>query len=296
MFETREVFNSEIMWVHFEKYEICVNSDDQDCIIPVKDSAIRNYNPFEHSTPSELLRDFLSIEMVIPENFRHNADPLFQYDKWDENVKRNVNNAILEFVKKYGLLGLFLKDYESRLTEISNYIEGYFPRESYLTYFKRLPKSFQENDKFDEYRLQPIENKKFWYGYAEPVVSILTHIKLISNKMNIWNDFIHSKAQPYDYMPNSNKTWEEKINEFGVGPIYLFMSFYDVWQYKWNYNSLIDAMGIMVINNCINKESQVRICEDPRCKKPFISTNPKQTFHSKQCAGKYRQDKLRGKV
>ena len=97
-------------------------------------------------------------------------------------------------------------------------------------------------------------------------------------------------------MPNSDKTWEEKLSQFSVLPIRLSMSFYDVWQYKWDYNSLIDALRIMVINNCINKENQLKICENPRCKRPFATTNPKQTFHSPQCAGKYRQDKLRGKI
>ena len=95
MFEGKEVFNSEIAWVRFEKYEICKNSSDQECIIPVVGSKKFTYDPFNHSLPSIILKDFLSIEMVIPENYRYSDNPLYHCDVWTEDVKTRVSNAII---------------------------------------------------------------------------------------------------------------------------------------------------------------------------------------------------------
>ena len=126
-------------WVKYSDYEI-INSENSYYIIPTKNSRHSVYDPFDVS--NDLLKDILSlgkysVDIHIPfEEYKHQS---IEY----KSKNHELQEMVLDFVRKYGLLGIanektlsdYTKDDELEIQEhgvIKNiskeeYIKSFFP-------------------------------------------------------------------------------------------------------------------------------------------------------------------------
>lgn len=104
--ELKSNYFNEYAWIRYSDYEI-KKIDNIEYILPTKSSTISNYEPFENM--ESLLVELLDIGRLANRN----------------DLKNNLQDVVLSFVKKYGLLGIETswknsKYYEEHFDEIYN--------------------------------------------------------------------------------------------------------------------------------------------------------------------------------
>lgn len=250
------LFNLGPRWVRFDKYEVFEDEKEILYIIPSVNAKIENYRPFEYYP--EMLRDFLNMATQIKDEFGLTGLELKQ-------VERQNAKVYLDFISKYGLFGLICKDGEDSLkTPLRMGIE------LDKTWFPRLKNNFPNP-------INSNEVHRFWQEYAEPI-NFMSDMVNLYNMFETWNSFVESGDSPNDFIhPGfNNQRWRDILETNYAYPIGLGLIYDGTWQLSWSFDSLMQAIAIMWLNDITSNQQKVRICQ--YCGRAFIARSPKARY------------------
>ncbi len=201
--------------------------------------------------------------------------------------------AVLEFVNRYGLLGLFYRyamenvvmpdgqafivldplfpEFDPVLQGVrgSGHSTNLMPFEKYVDVFTpdwSGPKGFfpyTEN----------MENFPHLSGlYAEPLDLFIRSVS------EVYECFL--AAQDYDRAEGeSREELARFLNEkFGVGPLGVRISVGEVTRVAWRVRSLIELVALEAVLNFAERDQTVRTCKLPECGRTFIAKSKKKEF------------------
>lgn len=287
-------FNFKGLWVKYNDYEI-IKSNNEFYIRPVRKSGYTIYDVC--NVDKEILVDFLKIGR---ETLNYSIDRDIECNLMGTEIK--YQDMVLQFVKKYGLLGdLTYSPLNTKLISSGEvYLQGYseISKISANNYIKQF---FVENDDIKNIDFNNGLNEnilKYVYGddnpanqftniqedfklvfsefYTEKIARILFYSKLLykifeSTENSITEDNEDKKAlyQKYakEFIPN-NITFSFDFTENKVS-------------LDWQFNSLKQAMEVLLGLNEANDRKELKMCK--HCGKPFIAKNIKAEYDSFSC-------------
>ena len=283
--------NFEGLWVKYDNYEI-FKYNNEFYIKPSKKAEDSVYNVFE--VADELLVDFFLIGKEVAENWDH-RDIYCELKGKDEKYQK----LVLEFVKKYGLLGEitympvndnFISDNKVILqggtskTEhsLSDYLKMFFEYDDKIDFTKELSRDdiyylYGKNgsdiatylDRLDEFGLT------FSERYSEKISRILVYAKLM------YDTFADMEKYFWEEDESQKQIYSHFLKDFKPCNIAFEISYTDKATLRWDFTSLKQAIEIMLGLNVSNDRKSVKICK--RCYKPFIAKNLNSDYCSITC-------------
>ncbi len=293
--------NFSAKWVKYSDYEI-VELNNEKYIKPKEDANYDIYDPFEYA--DDILVDILNIGKV--------AHEIYEDKILDTNEE--VNELMLDFVKKYGLLGELT--YVPLNSDIVHQKKVYLPKnnrfskkevmnvEDYLKIFLECDKNNRVQiivtpnnpivisnsneitanivlDKGIEY------NVVFSKGYSEKIVWIVEYAKYLNSvfsSVEIYNQAqIEAERQLYDILIRSFKARNITCRIGMDGKATLI----------WDFNSLKQAIDTMLSLNETSDRKTVKMCK--HCTVAFSSQNIKAEYCSPKCRNQANVYKSRAK-
>lgn len=282
------LFSLSPTWFRANKYEI-IETNHVLYIKPQKNCEIEWYRPFEEFPI--ILENFLECLMKLQAIKGDNYN-----DKGPTNKHWERAEVLLNFVQKYGLMGLFwngIQDISDTEAPGKNYkIFPKWPLPSTIRYLYTIGKWDGSPMDYDMYVerffpqleapypiiLEKKDREKFFQNYSEPVQNIVADeiFNLLNRHLRDWNDF---KTNRYDleesykgsvkYLSRRGVTWKDILQmslypaEFSMALIYE-----DKWEIAYRYKSLIGALGIMYFLNFTGKMGDVlSVCQLEGCNK-----------------------------
>lgn len=283
--------NFEGLWVKYDNYEI-FKYNNEFYIKPSKKAEDSVYNVFE--VADELLVDFFLIGKEVAENWDH-RDIYCELKGKDEKYQK----LVLEFVKKYGLLGEitympvndnFISDNKVILqggtskTEhsLSDYLKMFFEYDDKIDFTKELSRDdiyylYGKNgsdiatylDRLDEFGLT------FSERYSEKISRILVYAKLM------YDTFADMEKYFWEEDESQKQIYSHFLKDFKPCNIAFEISYTDKATLRWDFTSLKQAIEIMLGLNVSNDRKSVKICK--RCYKAFIAKNLNSDYCSITC-------------
>jgi hypothetical protein len=256
---------------------------------------------------NNFLTDFLNIEASVPYELRGKLS--LSEDSIDRSLLGKLTESILNFVNKYGLLGLLKENkgfvpkfkYQS---ETDKKIEILF-KQRISNIADSLPTiptvSTHINDKY--YDWTDIE-------YGEPVQLFIDAVETLyrytqsykyfkENELSMTSNYISLFDEPID----ENTTWADYFQSFGYSSYNIFDN---PLQYKisidcnsdgtikmkYKSNSLFELICIYVIQDIFSSAQIIDNCRT--CDRYFLKTNPKKIYCCETCKNYHNVNKLRG--
>lgn len=324
----KNIFSSEFISItaKIEKYSECklaILDDDNYWIIAPSTSKLTPINIFENNiynieeVEHNFITDLLYIEQLIPSELRGKLHKC-NY-KLDQNLQEIINTAILEYINKYGFLGLIsinknadgslnLKNRNSKETTIDSiFIEHSTSLYIDLNLSSKLNHQYLKENAY--ILPQNISVPKFNPHYAEPIYMILDAIEALYRFKMSWQFYSDNKFKPndifisiFDEPIDNTTTWEQYFNTFGYNKYDVFdkttkyeigLSCNSFNKIHYTCKSLIDLVRLYLILDIVYNDQIISFCKT--CGKPFIKTNPKKEYCSEACRSYYNVNKLRGK-
>ena len=285
------------LWARYNKHEI-VKINDEFYIRPVEKSDYEIYNIFD--VEKELLVDFLKI----------GKEALNYADENDircdiMSTEPEYQEMVLEFVNKYGLLGELT--YHLTNTHIVSsgevYTQGYSKVEKmsageYIKPYFIGNEEIQQID-FDNGQNEDIITKV--YGRDNPNGQEYAHFNkgedfsLVFSKLyteKVAHILLFSRILYRTFSSVENSLWTEdnnkKVNyqKYASGFIPNDIAFkFDFNKEKtyldWEFNSLIQAIEVILAFNETNDRKEVKMCK--HCGKPFVAKNLNSDYDSISC-------------
>ena len=282
------------VWAKYNNYEI-IKSADEFYIRPVKKSDYTIYDVCDVN--KELLVDFLLIgrEILNYTNIRDIECNLM-------STESKYQELVLEFVKKYGLLGdltysplntklisageVYLQGY-SEINKLSanNYIKPFFIEDENIknidfnnglneniikyVYGDNNPTLFMPNQVEDF-------NLVFSECYTEKIARILFYSKLL------YKIFESTENSIIEENEDKKAIYQKYASEFTPNAISFSFDFTNSKiSMDWQFNSLKQAMEIFLGLNEANDRKELKMCR--HCGKPFIAKNIKSEYDSISC-------------
>lgn len=287
-------------WVRYERYEIKIGKDGSRYITPAKDARPDVYNPLKEAP--QIVLDALNVGMLMMSG--KSADEL------------EVEKAVLEFITRYGLLGLMtalpttpaFMDYEAVYLPKNQFIkEETLSTEKYLSLF--YP--------FDKLDLVKKGVESSWSVSGDRAMIALT-MTFMDEPMAKSMSFQREYAEPYDWVAQQLKDWafnmmtsvfyyedydsmeEESRNMLrksmaafgGIAPTY-HIELLDKPTIYWDFHSLLLGIQMMFSFMLVDAAKPLRMCK--HCHKIFMSNRANAVFCSPQCKNQYNVYKSRGK-
>lgn len=293
-------------WVKYNDYEIVPVEYDY-YIRPVKNSKYTIYDPFEVS--NEILKDILnlgkySVDIHIPFDD-------YKYQSIEYKCKnRELQQMVLDFVKKYGLIGDIndksLNDYTDN--EMIEYNErGLVKKISQKEYISRYF-VFEDFSKYSEaskifFYDKLIRAKSPWYqmgnggmkglavakGYTEKIFDILLFAEETYNFAHIIEQYLNEDDFGLKGM------YEDIIISYKMQPVETryFIDDSENIAIRYCWDSLKSAIRTMLRLNETSEKREIKLCK--YCWKPFIAENLKAEYDTPQCRNKANVYKSRSK-
>lgn len=252
-------------WARHIEYEI-INTKGKDYIIPQKHVGASIYNPINEET--ELLCDALNLGKYLTEN----------------NVGHK--EQALDFVKKYGLLGIMTDITDSDLDQNEGLIihENIFTEHG-IAYTKEFSKLFFPVDDIDilvqpqkpKIRLQsrkPIYTKMFLrtYRYAEPIEWLIKYFKYLYSFMECEKDKLCGFNAPHITYRIDTRTEPKLVCD---------------------YVSLKAVIDLAFAKAVTDEKNPLRYCK--HCGKVFYAKDSRSEFCSPKCRNQFNVYKSRAK-
>ena len=285
------------LWAKYKKYEI-VKINNEYYIRPDKKASYEIYDVFNKE--KELLVDFLLIgrEAMNYEDINDsNCDLMSTENKYQD--------MILDFVNKYGMFGELT--YNLLNTHIISsgkaLTQGYSSIEemSASTYIKPYfidNENIQKID-FDHGVNEDIINHV--YGSDNPNGDLINNFdkdedfSIVFSKYyteKIANILVMARALYRIFNSVENSTWTENedkkaiyqkyANMFNPNNIAFNFDFSNEKTYlNWNFNSLFQAIELILAFNETNERKEVKMCK--HCSKPFIAKNLNSDYDTASC-------------
>lgn len=316
------IYGESHAWIKAQEYELIQNSDGLDYIVPVGD-VFEEYNPFD--VEKELIHAFTDILVNVPREYENFDDASYYYNLSDKE-KKKIGKSVLKFVKKFGLLGLInflpssseadekkgmyyklplehlpdllefvpqfsfyrgLNTKDNRLTSTEknylmySFVGTFFPESLYRKQVMKIAEILYKNQSGEGISRQSVFRK----AYSEPVYLILnTAHKLFA--------FIKSITKLKND-PNRIKDVFEDLLKLRSSDVSLGLTFDQKIRLRWKFNSLVDAMIIILCMNAITEKQNVKTCE--KCRRVFMTPTAIAKYCSTSCGNAARVQRHRKK-
>ena len=283
-------------WVRYDRYELKTAADGKRYITPTKDAKPDVYNPMKEM-PGMVL-DALNVGMLMMGR-RKDVD---------------VETAILEFVTKYGLLGLMtalpttpsFMDYEAVYLPKNHFIKAEtMETEDYLALFY----PFEQLDMVKK----GVESD--WTVSNDRTMIALT-MTFADEPMAKTMSFQREYAEPYDWIAQQLKDWAftlttsilyyhdyDSIDEGtrslyrkamaalgGIAPSY-HIELLEKPTIYWDFHSLLLGIQMMFSFMLVDGDQPLRLCK--HCQKVFLGSRSNAAFCSPRCKNQYNVYKSR---
>lgn len=283
--------NFEGFWAKFDDYEI-FEFNNEYYIKPKSGAKEKTYNLFNVS--NELLVDFLLIGKNVAENWDHrdiNCDI--------KSKDKQYQELVLNFVKKYGLLGevtyiplnnnfisdgkvLLQDEYKKQEIPLNEYLKTFFSYDTSINFDNALIKdnilylygkegitTCENLEKLPEYALT------FSERYSEKISRILVYSKLM------YDTFADMEKYFWEENETQKAMYKHFLSDFKPCNLAFEINYADKAAFRWNFNSLKQAIETILALNITNDRKEVKICK--RCLKPFIAKNLNSDYCSTSC-------------
>lgn len=281
-------------WIKYEEYEIKLTKENEHYICPKEGSKFTIYDPFEKS--NELLLDVIDL-----------GDKAIS----GEIGKEDINNLVIEFAKKYGLLGVITSSVYNRdiigeskvlitstnilkskdkIMDEDDYISMFIPfakqEEVYLRKLGKHMTLFKAEDSPKFYGKRPlILDLVFSKYYCERVDWIVEFAKNISTHIN--QTLVYKNIK----LTESVTIMAGKFKAENIG---LSVAVLDSPYIEWDFDSLKVAIEVIYSFTVADSKNTLKRCEN--CKKVFIAKNDNEKYCSKVCRNRYNVNKSRNKA
>ncbi len=285
-------------WVRYDRYELKTAEDGRRYITPAKDAKPDVYNPMKE-VPGMVL-DALNVGMLM----------------MGGKAEAETEKAVLEFVTRYGLLGLMtalpttssFMDYEAVYLPKNHFIKKEtMETEDYLALFYPF-------DKLDVVK-QGVESG--WTVSGDRAMIALT-MTFMDEPMAKTMSFQREYAEPYDWVVQQFKDWAftlttsilyyndyDSIDEDarglyrkamaafgGITPSY-HIELLDKPTIYWDFHSLLLGVQMMFSFLLVDEAKPLRLCK--HCQKVFLGNRSNAAFCSARCKNQHNVYKSRGK-
>lgn len=285
-------------WVRYDKYEWKEDIEGALYITPSPDAKMSLYNPLKDSEQMVLKAVNLGL-MCMDKN----------------NTQEQLQNAIMDFVTDYGLLGFmtalpttpdfityhavylpknhFIKE-ESMTTE--KYLSYFFPFDK-IDFVKKGMESSWNTDNVQMMALiMTMKNKpqavimSFQKEYAERYDWLVTLFK--DWAFTFMSSFLY--YQDFDMLDDMQKQlYRQGMTAFGgIAPTY-HIELRERPTIVWDFHSLLLGVQMMFSFMLTDEKSSLKVCK--HCGKAFVASRPNSVFCSSKCKNQYNVYKSRAK-
>ena len=285
-------------WVRYDKYEWKEDSEGILYITPAPDAKVSLYNPLKDSEQMVLKAVNLGL-MCMDKN----------------NSQERLQNAIMDFVTGYGLLGFMtaLPTTPDFITYHSVYLpKNHFIKaesmttEKYLSYFfpfdkidfvkKELESSWSTDDMQMMALIMTMKNKpqavmmSFQKEYAERYDWLVTLFK--DWAFTFMSSFLY--YQDFDMLDDMQKQlYRQGMVAFGgIAPTY-HIELLERPTIVWDFHSLLLGVQMMFSFMLTDEKSSLKVCK--HCGKAFVAGRPNSVFCSGKCKNQHNVYKSRAK-
>ena len=285
-------------WVRYDKYEWKEDKEGTLYITPSPDAKVYLYNPLKDSEQMVLKAVNLGL-MCMDKN----------------NTLEQLQNAIMDFVAGYGLLGFmtalpttpdfityhavylpknhFIKE-ESMTTE--KYLSYFFPFDKIDFVKKEMESSWNTDDVQMMALIMTMKNKpqavmmSFQKEYAERYDWLVTLFK--DWAFTFMSCFLY--YQDFDMLDNMQKQlYRQGMAAFGgIAPTY-HIELLERPTIVWDFYSLLLGVQMMFSFMLTDEKSSLKVCK--HCGKAFVASRPNSVFCSGKCKNQYNVYKSRAK-
>lgn len=285
-------------WVRYDKYEWKEDKEGTLYIIPSPDAKVFLYNPLKDSEQMVLKAVNLGL-MCMDKN----------------NTQERLQNAVMDFVTGYGLLGFmtalpttpdfityhavylpknhFIKE-ESMTTE--KYLSYFFPFDKIDFVKKGMESSWNTDDVQMMELIMTMKNKpqavmmSFQKEYAERYDWLVTLFK--DWAFTFMSSFLY--YQDFDMLDDMKKNlYRQGMAAFGgITPTY-HIELLDRPTIVWDFHSLLLGVQMMFSFMLTDEKSSLKVCK--HCGKAFVAGRPNSVFCSGRCKNQYNVYKSRAK-
>lgn len=285
-------------WVRYDKYEWKEDKEGTLYIIPSPDAKVSLYNPLKDSEQMVLKAVNLGL-MCMDKN----------------NTQERLQNAVMDFVTGYGLLGFmtalpttpdfiiyhavylpknhFIKE-ESMTTE--KYLSYFFPFDKIDFVKKGMKSSWNTDDVQMMALIRTMKNKpqavmmSFQKEYAERYDWLVTLFK--DWAFTFMSSFLY--YQDFDMLDDMQKNlYRQGMATFGgIAPTY-HIELLDRPTIVWDFHSLLLGVQMMFSFMLTDEKSSLKVCK--HCGKAFVAGRPNSVFCSGRCKNQYNVYKSRAK-
>lgn len=285
-------------WVRYDKYEWKEDKEGTLYIIPSPDAKVSLYNPLKDSEQMVLKAVNLGL-MCMDKN----------------NTQERLQNAVMDFVIGYGLLGFmtalpttpdfityhavylpknhFIKE-ESMTTE--KYLSYFFPFDKIDFVKKGMESSWNTDDVQMMALIMTMKNKpqavmmSFQKEYAERYDWLVTLFK--DWAFTFMSSFLY--YQDFDMLDDMQKNlYRQGMAAFGgITPTY-HIELLDRPTIVWDFHSLLLGVQMMFSFMLTDEKSLLKVCK--HCGKAFVAGRPNSVFCSGRCKNQYNVYKSRAK-
>lgn len=285
-------------WVRYDKYEWKEDKEGTLYIIPSPDAKVSLYNPLKDSEQMVLKAVNLGL-MCMDKN----------------NTQERLQNAVMDFVTGYGLLGFmtalpttpdfityhavylpknhFIKE-ESMTTE--KYLSYFFPFDKIDFVKKGMESSWNTDDVQMMALIMTMKNKpqavmmSFQKEYAERYDWLVTLFK--DWAFTFMSSFLY--YQDFDMLDDMKKNlYRQGMAAFGgITPTY-HIELLDRPTIVWDFHSLLLGVQMMFSFMLTDEKSSLKVCK--HCGKAFVAGRPNSVFCSGRCKNQYNVYKSRAK-
>ena len=226
-------------WVRYDHYELKTAKDGKRYITPGKDAKPEVYNPLK--VVPDIVLDALNVGMLM----------------MGRKPAAEVERAVLEFVTRYGLLGM-------------------------MTALPTTPAFMDE---------PMAKTMSFQRQYAEPYDWVAQQFKDWAFTLTTYILYY----QDYRLMDqDARELYQKAMAAFGgIAPSY-HIELLDKPTIYWDFHSLLLGIQMMFSFMLVDEEHPLRLCKN--CQKAFLGSHVNTTFCSLQCKNQYNVHKSREKA
>lgn len=286
-------------WIKYNNYSIRETSEGEIYITPSEESSFSMYNPF--NVAEDLIISLITL-----------GDMALDLEKeMDEENRKKLNNEILIFAKKYGLLGLISASVYNRnivgdekvLLMDNNHItkEKIMDESEYVSKF--IPFVKEDDVKINRYRncvdIVKREDSPKFYG-KRPLVLDLVFSKFYSEKINWIIDFAKSIALHFNQLlvyKNRSLSLTENVTimagKFHAQKIGFTINQLDKTTIAWEFDSLKTTLETIYAFAVTDETIVFNRCK--HCKKVFIANNIRAKYCDISCRNRANVQKSRAR-
>ena len=285
-------------WARYDKYEWKEDKEGTLYITPSPDAKVSLYNPLKDS--EQMVLKAVNLGLMCMDN---------------DNTQEQLQNAIMDFVTCYGLLGFmtalpttpdfityhavylpknhFIKE-ESMTTE--KYLSYFFPFDKIDFVKKGMESSWSTDDVQMMALIMTMKNKpqavmmSFQKEYAERYDWLVTLFK--DWAFTFMSSFLY--YQDFDMLDDMQKQlYRQGMVAFGgIAPTY-HIELLEHPTIVWDFHSLLLGVQMMFSFMLTDEKSSLKVCK--HCGNAFVASRPNSVFCSGKCKNQYNVYKSRAK-